>query len=68
MRETFRIVGSIGAEIIGCGAIVKFSDGPDEIDGVKIKALMEFDCRSYNSAEEWEAAEGNDSPIEGIEF
>ena len=68
MRETFRLVKNIGATIIGCGTIVKFKDGPSEIDGIEIKALMEFDCRSYETAEDWKAAEGNDSPLEEIEF
>ncbi len=68
MRETFRIVKSLGAKIIGCGTIVKFAEGPQEIDGVEIKALMEFDCRYYDSEKEWEAEEGNDSPLEEIRF
>jgi len=68
MRETFRIVKSLGATIIGCGTIVKFADGPNEIEGVEVKALVEFDCRYYDSEKEWEAAEGNDSPVEEIRF
>ena len=68
MRETFRIVKEIGANIIGCGAIVRFSTGPKEIDGIEIKSLMEFDCNYYDSLDEWEAAEGNDAALEEIEF
>jgi len=68
MRETFKIVKGIGATIIGCGAIVKFASGPDAIDGVEIKSLVEFDCRSYSTEEEWAAAEGNDSIMKKIEF
>jgi orotate phosphoribosyltransferase len=68
MRETFKIVNGLGATVIGCGAIVKFTDSPSEIDGVEIKGLCEFDCKSYETAEEWELAEGNDSPIEEITF
>lgn len=68
MRETFRLVKGIGASIIGCGAIIKFADSPKEIDGVEVKALCEFDCRSYETAEEWEAAEGNNAEVQEIRF
>lgn len=52
IEETVKLVRELGAPIIGCGAIVRFSSAPAEIDGVKIKALVEFDEKFYNSAEE----------------
>ncbi len=68
MREAFRIVKGIGAEIVGCGTVLKFADSPDEIDGVEIKALTEFDCPFYDSAEEWAKAEGSDAPAVEVRF
>ena len=68
MNMTFELVKGLGATIIGCGSIVKFQSGPNEIDGVEIQSLMEFDCHSYDTVEEWRKAEGNDSPQETITF
>jgi orotate phosphoribosyltransferase len=52
IEETVKLVRSLGAPIIGCGAIVRFSSAPDNIDGVPIKSLVEFDEKYYNSAAE----------------
>src|SRR6478609_9263982 len=41
IEETVQLVRSLGAPIIGCGAIVRFTSAPDQIDGVPIKALVE---------------------------
>ena len=68
IEETFQLVKELDAEVIGCGAIVRFEDAPAEIEGVKIQSLAEFDCNFYNSAEEWEKAEGSDVPEEAVRF
>jgi len=68
IEETVDIVKSLGAEIIGCGAIVRFEDSPSEYDGVKIQSLAEFDCNFYDTQEEWKAAEGSDVPVETVRF
>jgi orotate phosphoribosyltransferase len=47
--ETVKLVKSLGARIIGCGAIVRFDTAPSEIEGVPIKSLIEFDVRMYES-------------------
>jgi len=47
IEETVRLVKSLGARIIGCGAIVKFDTAPDEIEDVPIKSLINFDVRMY---------------------
>ena len=52
IEETVNLVRELGAPIIGCGAIVRFNSAPAEIDGVAIKALVEFDEHFYNSSEE----------------
>src|SRR5256884_9854776 len=54
IEETVRLVRELGAPIIGCGAIVRFTSAPSELDGVPIKSLVEFDEKFYNSAEECE--------------
>ncbi len=51
IQETVELVRSLGAPIIGCGAIVRFTSAPDHIDGVSIKSLVEFDEHFYESAE-----------------
>ena len=52
IEETVELVRSLGAPIIGCGAIVRFTSAPDHIEGVPIKSLVEFDEKFYDSAEE----------------
>ena len=51
IEETVALVRSLGAPIIGCGAIVRFTSAPDNIDGASIKSLVEFDENFYESAE-----------------
>lgn len=51
IEETVELVRSLGAPIIGCGAIVRFKSAPDQIEGVAIKSLAEFDEEYYDSAE-----------------
>ncbi len=68
IKETVELVKELGAEIIGCGSIVRFEDAPSEIEGIKIQSLTEFDTNFYNSSEEWKKAEGNDSPEETVRF
>ena len=50
IEETVELVRSLGAPIIGCGAIVRFASAPDQIEGVAIKSLVEFDEKFYDSA------------------
>ena len=45
--ETIELVKSLGARIIGCGAIVRFDTAPHEVEGVPIKSLVDFDVRMY---------------------
>src|SRR5215207_9933139 len=49
--ETVELVKSLGARIIGCGAIVRFNTAPDEVEGVPIKSLIDFDARMYDGDE-----------------
>jgi orotate phosphoribosyltransferase len=52
IEETVELVKSLGAPIIGCGAIVHFTSAPKEIGGVPVRSLVEFDEKFYNSAAE----------------
>jgi orotate phosphoribosyltransferase len=51
ITQTVQLVRSLGAPIIGCGAIVRFSGAPDAVDGVQIKSLVEYDEKFYGAAE-----------------
>ena len=52
IEETVELVRSLGAPVIGCGAIVRFSTAPNQIGDVTVKSLVEFDERFYDSADE----------------
>jgi orotate phosphoribosyltransferase len=52
IEETIGLVKSLGSRIIGCGAIVRFDTAPDEIEGVPIKSLMDFDVKMYEGDED----------------
>ncbi len=68
MTETVKLVKDLGADVIACGTILRFEDAPDEIEGIKIQSLAEFDCNFYQSEEEWKAAEGRDVTEETVRF
>ena len=51
IEETVNLVESLGSNIIGCGAIVRFSSAPDTVQGVPIKSLVTFDAHMYDSGD-----------------
>ncbi|HET6978232.1 MAG TPA: hypothetical protein VFI24_18010 [Pyrinomonadaceae bacterium] len=51
ITETVDLVQSLGARIIGCGAIVCFDLAPDEVEGVPVKSLIDFDVKMYDDAD-----------------
>ena len=51
IEETVELVESLGSNIIGCGAIVRFSSAPDTVQGVPIKSLVTFDAHMYDSGD-----------------
>jgi orotate phosphoribosyltransferase len=67
IEETVKLVRELGAPIIGCGAIVRFTSAPGELDGVPIKSLVDFDEKFYNSAEECEDCKKG-APEEHVRF
>lgn len=62
MIETYNLLKEMNVKVIGCGAIVKFEDGPTHIDGVEIKYLLNYDVNFYENNEDWE---GSRSAIKG---
>src|SRR3982074_1315848 len=42
IEETAELVKELGAPVIGCGAIVRFTSAPDQIEGVGPQSLVEF--------------------------
>lgn len=67
IEETVRLVKELGAPIIGCGAIVRFNSAPDNIDGVAIKSLVEFEEHFYDRAEDCRECK-KDVAIETVEY
>jgi len=52
IEETVKLVKSLGARVIGCGAIVRFVSAPTEIEGTPVQSLVDFDAKMYDEAEE----------------
>ena len=52
INETVNLVKDLNARIIGCGAIVRFDSAPDELEGVPIKSLIDFDVKMYDRDED----------------
>src|SRR6266498_83070 len=52
IEETAALVKSLGAKIIGCGAIVRFTSAQDEMEGIPIKSLVEFDAHMYDDGDD----------------
>lgn len=67
IQETVELVKSLGARIIGCGAIVRFSSAPTEVEGVPIKSLVDFDATMHDSADECSECK-TDAPVEHVRF
>jgi orotate phosphoribosyltransferase len=67
IEETAELVSSLGAEVIGCGSIVKFTSAPDDINGVPIKSLVQFDAHFYDEGDSCgDCKEG--APVEHVRF
>jgi orotate phosphoribosyltransferase len=62
IEETVKLVKSLGARIIGCGAIVRFDSAPSEVEGVPIESLVEFDVRMYESGDDCSDCKEGASP------
>ncbi len=67
IEETAQLVKALGAEILGCGAIVRFTSAPQEINGVPIKSLVEFDAQFYDEGDSCTDCK-KDAPVEHVRF
>src|SRR5438876_7010355 len=52
IEETVELVRSLGAPIIGCGAIVRFTSAPEAVGGVPAHPLVDFDEKFYDRSED----------------
>jgi orotate phosphoribosyltransferase len=52
IEETAKLVTELGATIIGCGTIVRFTTAPEKIGDVPIKSLIDFESHMYDAASE----------------
>ena len=67
IEETAELVKTLSAEVIGCGAIVRFNSAPEEINGVPIKSLVEFDAHFYDEGDACADCK-QDAPVEHVRF
>ncbi|MDQ1637136.1 MAG: orotate phosphoribosyltransferase [Pyrinomonadaceae bacterium] len=67
IEETVKLVESLGSNIIGCGAIVRFDSAPDTVQGVPIKSLVTFNAHMYDSGDACsDCVKG--APVENVRF
>jgi orotate phosphoribosyltransferase len=51
IEETAGLVKELGASVIGCGAIVRFTSAPAKLGEVPIRSLVEFDAHMYDEGD-----------------
>ena len=51
IQETVSLVKELGAQVIGCGTIVRFTTAPESVDGVEVKSLVDFESHLYDPSE-----------------
>ncbi len=67
IEETVKLVKELGATVIGCGAIVRFTAAPDKIGDVPVRSLVDFESKMYDSGDECkECVTG--APAENVRF
>jgi len=67
IEETVARVEELGAKVIGCGAIVRFSSAPTTINNVPIRSLVEFDAHMYDTGDACSDC-SKDAPPEHVRF
>jgi orotate phosphoribosyltransferase len=67
IEEAAELVKELGANIIGCGTIVRFTSAPDHIGDVPIKSLVKFESPQYDDGETCTEC-GKDTPVEHVRF
>jgi orotate phosphoribosyltransferase len=67
IEETAKLVTELGATIIGCGTIVRFTTAPEKIGDVPIKSLIDFESHLYDAADQCSDCK-NGAPEEHVRF
>ena len=67
IEETLGLVKELGARVLGCGAIVRFTSAPDKLADVPIMSLVEFDAHMYDDAKGCNDCK-KDAPAEHVRF
>jgi orotate phosphoribosyltransferase len=67
IEETAARVKELGANVIGCGAIVRFTSAPDKLGDIPIRSLVDFDAHMYDSGDECDDCKKN-VPVEYVRF
>jgi len=67
IEETAALVKELGAKVIGCGAIVRFTSAPESLEDMPIKTLVEFDARMYDSGDACGECK-KETPAEHVRF
>ena len=68
IEETVALVRELGANVIGCGTIVRFKDAPPNLgEDVPIKALVEFESKFYDEGQDCRDCEQS-APVEHVRF
>jgi len=69
LKETITLVKELGADVIGIGTIVRFSESPEHFDGIPFKSLLTFDVNFYESEEEWRgSSSASDAAEERVRY
>ena len=67
IEETVGLVRGLGAEVIGCGAIVRFTSAPEKIGDVPIKSLVDFESKMYDDGDTCAECKA-EAPVEHVRF
>ena len=67
IEETEGLVKELGAPVIGCGAIVRFTSAPAKLGEVPIRSLVEFDAHMYDEGDQCSDCVKS-APVEHVRF
>ena len=72
LQETVELVRQLGAQVIGCGVILRFRNSPPQLetpggDPVPILSLADFDAKWYDEGESCAECK-TDAPAEHVRF
>jgi orotate phosphoribosyltransferase len=72
LQETVELVRQLGAQVIGCGVIVRFRSSPASLevpgsDPVPILSLADFDAKWYDDGQSCDECK-RDAPVEHVRF